>query len=51
MSQLQKRTRQLALTGTLGARLAGLIDEGEIVEAAVDELRSEFGSRAAASCA
>jgi putative nucleotidyltransferase with HDIG domain len=42
MSQLQKRTRQLALTGTLGSRLAGLVDELEIAEAAVDELRREF---------
>ena len=42
VSQLQKRTRQLALTGVLGSRVAGLIDEEEIVEAAVDELRNEF---------
>ena len=40
--QLQKRTRQLALTGTLGSRLAGLVDDGEIVEAAADALRREF---------
>ena len=42
-SQLQKRTRQLALTGVLGSRLAGLVDEGEIAEVAVNELRKEFG--------
>ena len=42
-ASFSKRTRQLALTGVLGTRLAGLIDEEEIVEAAVDELRSEFG--------
>lgn len=40
--QLQKRTRQLALSGELGSRLAGLVDEREIVEAAVEELRREF---------
>jgi HD-GYP domain-containing protein (c-di-GMP phosphodiesterase class II) len=42
MSQLQKRTRQLALTGSLGAKLSGLTEESEIVEAAMDELRTEF---------
>jgi putative nucleotidyltransferase with HDIG domain len=42
MSQLQKRTRQLALTGILGSRLSGLVDEEEIAEAAVEELRKEF---------
>ena len=42
VTQLQRRTRQLALTGRLGARLAGTTDEEEIVEAAVDELRAEF---------
>lgn len=41
--RLEKRTRQLALTGTLGARLAGMVDEKQIVEAAVDELFAEFG--------
>jgi diguanylate cyclase (GGDEF)-like protein len=46
MSQLQKRTRQLTLTGSLGAKLAGLTDEQEIVEAALDEIQAEFGDSA-----
>jgi putative nucleotidyltransferase with HDIG domain len=46
MSQLQKRTRQLALTGSLGAKISGLTEESEIVEAAMDELRTEFATSA-----
>ncbi len=46
MSQLQKRTRQLALTGSLGAKLSGMTEEAEIVETALDELQAEFGESA-----
>lgn len=41
--QLQKRTRQLGVSARLGNRLAGLLDAGEIAEAAVDEVHREFG--------
>ncbi len=41
--QLTKRTRHLALTGALGARLAAMIDEQAIVEAVAEELTREFG--------
>ena len=43
MRQLHKRTHQLAGASALGARLAGLIEEGTIVEASVDTLYREFG--------
>ena len=46
MSQLAKRTRQLALTGSLGSKLSGLTEEVEIVEAALEELQAEFGDSA-----
>ncbi|MFL5844577.1 MAG: GAF domain-containing protein [Solirubrobacteraceae bacterium] len=41
--RLQKRTRQLVLANALGARLAGMQDEQDIVAAAVDELHRAFG--------
>jgi diguanylate cyclase (GGDEF)-like protein/putative nucleotidyltransferase with HDIG domain len=41
--QLTKRTRHLALTGALGAKLAAMVDEESIVEAVVDALADEFG--------
>jgi diguanylate cyclase (GGDEF)-like protein len=40
---LRKRSRQLALANSLGARLAELTRVEEIVEVAVDELHSAFG--------
>ncbi len=40
--QLRKRTRHLALLGTLGARLASIDSETEAVRAAVEELHNEF---------
>ncbi|MEA2448870.1 MAG: hypothetical protein QOG63_802 [Thermoleophilaceae bacterium] len=40
---LRKRSRQLALVNSLGARLAELTRVEEIVEAAVDELQRTFG--------
>ncbi len=42
MRQLRKRTCALELTAALGSRLAGMTDEQEIVEAAVEELCGEF---------
>lgn len=42
MRQLRKRTHQLSAASALGARLAGLIEESAIVEAAVDTLYNEF---------
>ena len=41
--RLQKRTRQLVLANALGARLAGMQDMKEIVNAAADELHRAFG--------
>ncbi len=41
--RLRQRTRQLALAGSLVARLATLGDPEEIAEAAVDELNRAFG--------
>jgi diguanylate cyclase (GGDEF)-like protein len=41
--RLQKRTRQLVLANALGARLAGMQDVDEIVNAAVEELHRAFG--------
>ena len=41
--RLQKRTRQLVLANALGARLAGMQDADDIVDAAVDELHRAFG--------
>jgi diguanylate cyclase (GGDEF)-like protein len=41
-AELRKRTRQLALAGTVAARVAVLDDEQEIVEAAVDEIQRAF---------
>jgi diguanylate cyclase len=40
--QLEKRTRQLARTASLGSRLAGATSETEILEATADELYDEF---------
>jgi diguanylate cyclase (GGDEF)-like protein len=42
MRQLEKRTRQLDITGSLGTRLSGLTDAGDIVEAGIEELFREF---------
>jgi diguanylate cyclase (GGDEF)-like protein len=41
--RLRKRTRQLALANELGARLAGMTDPAEILDATVDELHRAFG--------
>ena len=41
-AELRKRTRQLALAGTVAARVAVLDREQEIVEAAVDEIQRAF---------
>lgn len=41
--RLRKRTRHLALLGTLGARLASIDTDVEAVEATVEELHNEFG--------
>ena len=41
--RLLKRTRQLGLANALGARLAGMTDVREILEATVDELHRAFG--------
>jgi diguanylate cyclase (GGDEF)-like protein len=41
--RLRKRTRQLGLANALGARLAGMTDVQEILEATVDELHRAFG--------
>jgi diguanylate cyclase (GGDEF)-like protein/putative nucleotidyltransferase with HDIG domain len=41
--QLEKRTRQLAVTAALGSRLAGARSEAEVLSAAADELFEEFG--------
>jgi diguanylate cyclase (GGDEF)-like protein len=41
-AELRKRTRQLALAGTVAARVAILDDEQEIVEAAVYEIQRAF---------
>ena len=41
--QLAKRTRQLALANALGARLDGMTELQEIVEATVEELHRAFG--------
>ena len=40
--ELRKRTRQLALAGTVASRLSSLDDEQEIVQAAVDEVQRAF---------
>ena len=41
--RLRKRTRQLGLANALGARLAGMTDVREILEATADELHRAFG--------
>ena len=41
-AELRKRTRQLALAGTVAARVAALDDEQAIVQAAVDEVQRAF---------
>jgi diguanylate cyclase (GGDEF)-like protein len=41
-AELRKRTRQLALAGTVASRVAALDDEREIVQAAVDEVQRAF---------
>jgi diguanylate cyclase (GGDEF)-like protein len=41
-AELRKRTRQLALAGTVAARVAALGDERAIVQAAVDEIQRAF---------
>jgi hypothetical protein len=41
--RLRKRTRQLALANQLGARLAGMTDVQEILDATVEELHRAFG--------
>jgi diguanylate cyclase (GGDEF)-like protein len=41
-AELRKRTRQLALAGTVAARVAALDDERAIVQAAVDEVQRAF---------
>jgi response regulator RpfG family c-di-GMP phosphodiesterase len=41
--RLRRRTRHLALTGHLMARLATATSEPEVLDAAVDELHGEFG--------
>ena len=41
-AMLRKRTRQLALAGTVAARVAALDDEQAIVQAAVDEVQRAF---------
>jgi diguanylate cyclase (GGDEF)-like protein len=41
--RLRKRTRQLALANSLGARLAAMTDVEQIWDAAVDELHRAFG--------
>jgi len=41
--RLRKRTRQLGLANALGARLAGMTDVHEILEATADELHRAFG--------
>ena len=43
VSSLRRRTRHLAVTGHLAARLATASSELEVLEAAVDELDGEFG--------
>jgi diguanylate cyclase (GGDEF)-like protein len=40
--RLRKRARQLALVNAVGARLSGLSEQAEIVDAAVDELHRAF---------
>jgi diguanylate cyclase (GGDEF)-like protein len=41
-AELRKRTRQLALAGTVAGRVAALDDEQEIVQAAVSEIQRAF---------
>ena len=41
--RLRKRTRQLGLANALGARLAGMTDVQEILEATAEELHRAFG--------
>jgi diguanylate cyclase (GGDEF)-like protein len=41
--RLRKRTRQLGLANALGARLAGMTDVSEILEATAEELHRAFG--------
>ena len=41
--RLRKRTRQLGLANQLGARLAGMTDVQEILDATVEELHRAFG--------
>ena len=41
--RLRKRTRQLGLANALGARLAGMTDVKDILEATVEELHRAFG--------
>ncbi len=43
MGPLDKHTMLLASSGALGARLAGLVDEADIVELAADELFNQVG--------
>lgn len=40
---LRKQSRQLAVANRLGAKLARLVDAGEICETAVEEIDAEFG--------